>query len=297
MQKMKALVTGANGMLGTSLIPELKRNGFEVCQTDISPDNSVFLDITQLEGAKKVITKFCPDFIFHLAAETDVDKCELHPKHAYEVNALGTENIARLSCDIKAVLVYISTMGVFDGGKDTPYNEYDEPNPINTYSRSKLKGEIAVSTLLTNYYIVRAGWMMGGGRKDKKFVAKILDLIDEGKPISAVTDKFGSPTFTKDLSKSIIELIKTGKYGLYHLTNKGFCSRYDIALKIVEILNRPVTVKPVGSDAFPLPAPRIRSEASESSKLASIGITPMRPWGDALREYLSELISEKRDEK
>ncbi|MBM3253397.1 MAG: dTDP-4-dehydrorhamnose reductase [Candidatus Omnitrophica bacterium] len=293
---MKALVTGASGMLGTALTPELKKVGFEVCSTDISGDIT-FLDIRDFECSKSVILGFSPDIIFHLAAETNVDKCELDSKHAYEVNTLGTENIARLSLIVDAVLVYISTMGVFDGKKDGLYNEFDEPNPINIYSRTKLEGEKVVTKLLSKYYIIRAGWMMGGGRKDKKFVAKILDLIGDGEEISAVTDKFGSPTFTKDLSKKMIELVNTNQYGLYHITNSGHCSRYDIALKIVEFLKKDIAVRPVSSDVFPLPAPRIRSEAAESLKLSSIGIKPMRPWEEALRDYLEELVSEKTDER
>ncbi len=294
----KAIVTGANGMLGSALIPELKKTGFEVCPTDIFNTNDIrFLDIRNFEGAKKIILNFSPDIIFHLAAETDVDRCELEPEHAYEVNTLGTENIARLARLTDAVLVYVSTMGVFDGKKDGPYNEFDEPNPVNVYSKTKWEGEKRVTELLSRYYIVRAGWMMGGGRRDKKFVAKILDLIEEGKEISAVTDKFGSPTFTNDLSKAMIELIKTNQYGLYHITNSGHCSRYDIAVRIVEFLKEDIVVRPVTSDAFPLPAPRIRSEAAESLKLDSIGIKPMRQWEEALKDYLAQLLLEKTDGK
>lgn len=294
----KVLVTGANGMLGSALISELEKAGFEVCPTDTSNASGIrFMDIRDFEGAKKIIMDFSPEILFHLAAETDVDKCELEPEHAYEVNTRGSENIARIAKLADSVLVYISTMGVFDGIKEGPYNEFDQPNPINVYSRTKREGEKKVMELLSRYYIVRAGWMMGGGRRDKKFVAKILDLIDEGREISAVTDKFGSPTFTKDLSKTMLELIKTNQYGLYHITNSGSCSRYDIAVKIVEFLKKDVRVKPVSSDAFPLPAPRIRSEAAESLKLNTVGLKPMRPWEEALKDYLKELISEKTYER
>lgn len=288
--KKKVLVTGANGMLGCDLILQLKMAGFVICATDISCGKDIiFLDIRDFEETKKVICGFCPDIIFHLAAETDVDRCEIDPTHAYEVNTAGSENIARLCATEDITLVYISTMGVFDGKKDTPYNEFDEPNPINIYSKTKLEGEKIVQRLLKKYYIVRAGWMMGGGRKDKKFVAKILDLVEAGKPVSAVTDKYGSPTFTKDLSGCLIKLIETGQYGIYHITNKGYCSRYDIALKIVKFLNKDVIVQPVTSDAFPLPALRTRSEASESVRLAPLGIDIMRPWEEALEDYLNVL--------
>lgn len=280
-------------MLGSALIPELVKCGFEIYPTDISEGKKIiFLDIKDSNEVRKTMLDFCPDIVFHLAAETDVDKCEMNPKHAYETNVLGTENIVRSSIEADAICVYVSTMGVFDGKKDAPYNEFDEPNPINVYSRTKLEGEIIARRLLTKYYIVRAGWMIGGGRKDKKFVAKILDLIEKDKPISAVTDKYGSPTFTKDMAKCMLELIKTNQYGLYHITNKGYCSRYDIAVKIVEFIDKNIVVNAVTSDAFPLPAPRIRSESSESLKLCSLNIAPLRPWEDALKEYIMELLNE-----
>jgi len=208
------------------------------------------------------------------------------------MNTIGTENIALVCQERDIPMVYISTCGVFDGRKPEPYNEFDEPNPISVYTKTKYEGEKVVSNLLQKYYIFRAGWMIGGGKKDKKFVAKIAEQIKTKNEITVVNDKIGSPTFTKDFSECIIKIIDSGRYGLYHVTNKGWASRYDIACKIVEFMGkREVNVKPISSASFPLAAPRPRSEAVDNFKLKLLGID-MRRWEDALKEYLSELTAE-----
>ncbi len=291
---MKCLVTGANGMLGGALCPLLSKKGHDVLMTDINTSDAkiAFLDVRDLDGLKGYVNKAKPDIVFHLAAETDVDKCEIDPGHAYNVNAQGTKNVALVCREPDIPMVYISTCGVFDGKKQEPYNELDEPNPISAYTKAKYEGENIVRSLLSKYFIFRAGWMIGGGKKDKKFVAKIVELIKTKDVLTVVNDKRGCPTFTKDFSECIIKIIETGLYGLYHVTNKGSASRYDIACKITEYLGRnDVVVKPISSDLFPLPAPRPDSEAVDNSKLKSLGID-MRPWEEALREYLKELTSD-----
>ena len=294
---MKCLVTGANGMLGTALCPLLSENGYEVFATDIniSNINIELLDVRDFDNGKKYINKVKPDIIFHLAAETDVDKCEIEIEHAYKTNVLGTENIA-LICQIKNIpMVYISTCSVFDGKKREPYNEFDIPNPISVYSKTKWEGEKIVSKLLNRFFIFRAGWMIGGGIKDKKFVAKIIELLKDKKELSVVNDKFGSPTFTNDFSQKIAQVIKTERYGLYHITNKGVASRFSIACKIVEILNKKdVVVKPICSASFPLPAPRPDSEASVNFKLQLLGMDDLPHWEKALEDYISKLIIQEK---
>jgi len=288
---VKALVTGAGGMLGSALCPALSKNEYEVLATDINIANSqmIFLDIREFDNVKIFINKNKPDIIFHLAAETDVDKCELNKDHAYKTNVKGTENIVLACKELDIPMVYISTCGVFDGTKKEPYNEFDKPNPISIYTKSKFEGEKIVQDALSKYFIFRAGWMIGGGKKDKKFVAKIVELLKTKDTLNVVNDKRGNPTFTKDFSECIIKIIKLGQYGLYHVTNKGSASRYEIACKIVEYLGRKdITVKPVGSEFFPLPAPRPNSESVDNYKLKLLGIK-MRPWGEALRDYLKEL--------
>jgi len=188
-------------------------------------------------------------------------------------------------------MVYISTIGVFYGDKLEPYTEFDTPNPINIYGRSKLEGEKIVQNLLKKYYIVRAGWMVGGGpKKDKKFIGKIIKQMNETNRLKAVNDKVGSPTYTVDFSRCLTDLIETGYYGLYHCTNKGYCSRFDVAKKIVDLLGRSadVTVEPVSSAYFPLPAARARSEMSRNYKLELLGLDSMRKWEDALKEYIQK---------
>ncbi len=187
-------------------------------------------------------------------------------------------------------MVYISTIGVFYGDKNEPYTEFDKPNPINTYGKSKLEGEKIVQSLLNRYYIVRAGWMVGGGpKRDKKFVAKIIRQINEKKVIRAVNDKIGSPTYTVDFSRCLADIIETGYFGLYHCTNKGYGSRFDVAKKIVSILSRSdVTIEPVCSAYFPLPAPRARSEMSRNYKLELLNMGTTRKWEDALKEYIDK---------
>lgn len=289
--RTKVLVTGANGMLADALCPLLDKCGHEVYLTDIAGlDNIVKLDIRSLEQVMGFTRIHKPDIIFHLAAETDVDKCELDKDHAYEVNAKGTENMAIACKEYNIPLVYISTAAVFDGEKEGGYTEEDAPNPLNTYGRSKLKGEEIVRSMLTKYYIVRAGWMIGGYNKDKKFVWKIMQLLKTKKEIPVVIDKIGSPTFTKDFAKALVDIVSNREYGLYHCVNKGICTRFDIAKIIAKYLHKEdVILKPVTSEVFPLPAPRGKSEALLNHHLSRLNMDNMRTWQDALKEYIDDL--------
>jgi dTDP-4-dehydrorhamnose reductase len=287
---MKILVTGANGMLGSALCPALTQKGHEVFSTDLVSSNEEikYLDVRDYKQIEEIIGKVQPDLVMHLAAETDVDKCEIEPDHAFLTNTIGTQNVS-LVCQKRSIrLVYISTIGVFYGDKPEPYSEFDNPNPINVYGRSKLEGEKIVQSLLERYYIIRAGWMVGGGpEKDKKFVGKIIKRINETKVLKAVNDKIGSPTYTFDFSRCLIDLIETGYYGLYHCTNKGYVSRFDVAKKIVDFLGRSdISVEPVSSAYFPLPAARARSEMSRNYKLELLSKDTMRNWDAALKEYI-----------
>jgi dTDP-4-dehydrorhamnose reductase len=289
---MKILVTGAAGMLGSALCSTLKHKGHSIIATDIaSQDEGMkYLDVRRYNQVAEIVGAVKPDMVMHLAAETDVDKCELEPDHAYLTNTIGTQNVALICKSQKIPLVYISTIGVFYGDKPEPYTEFDTPNPINIYGQSKLEGEKIVQNLAEGYYIVRAGWMVGGGpEKDKKFIGKIIKRMKETSVLKAVNDKIGSPTYTFDFSECVADLIETGYYGLYHCTNKGYGSRFDVAKKIVDFLGRSdVTVEPVSSAYFPLPAARARSEMSRNYKLELLGIDSMRKWEDALKEYIQE---------
>jgi dTDP-4-dehydrorhamnose reductase len=288
---MRIFLTGGSGMLAAEVVPELKRHGHEVLAYSLNPRLSDIqkLDITDKAKVFEAIKKTKPDFVFHLAAATDVDRCQREPEYAFQVNTLGTENIALACQEFNIPLVYISTAGVFYGDKKTPHVEFDPPNPKNIYGHSKLQGEIVVRNLLSRYFIVRAGWMVGGWEIDKKFVYKIVSQIKEGKTeLRAVSDKFGSPCFTKDFARSLVTIVNTGRYGTYHLANQGTASRYQIALKIVELLGLKDKVKvlPVDSSVFPTEAPRADSEMMHNYKLDLLGLNQMPHWEVSLEEYI-----------
>jgi len=301
-KKIKTLITGANGMLGHSLCGVLRKNNYDVVATDVNTNGVAgerieFLDVRDPHSALICVEKEKPGLIFHLAAETNVDRCQELPERAREINVKGTENIALICRDKGIRLVYVSTCGVFDGEKDTPYNELDEPDPVSVHHATKYEGELIVRELVRDSFILRAGWMMGGRKKDKKFVSKIISLMESERVLSVVNDKKGSPTFTRDFSECALKILDAGECGLYHVTNKGWATRHAVACKVAEYLDRDdVIIKPVSSDVFPLPAPRPRSEASESPKLKLLGIE-MRPWEDALREYIGEFRSQEMSQK
>lgn len=292
---MEILVTGASGMLAADIVPWLFKANHKVIQTDIKPRTREIekMDVTKVDDIYRRIEASRPDYVFHLAAETDVDLCEKNPDHAFMVNTLATENIALACQEFNIRLLYISTAGVFSGDKLLPYNEFDVPNPINIYAKSKFQGELVVSGLLSRYFIVRAGWMVGGWELDKKFVYKIVQQVQDGKKeLFVVNDKFGSPTFTMDFARNIMKIINTGRYGIYHMANKGTCSRYDMAVKILEFLGiqNEVKINPINSAQFPLPAPRGRSEMLENYKLELLGINDMPHWKESLKVYIKTNI-------
>ena len=287
---MRILVTGAAGAVG-SYVPVVFEDA-DLVLTDIRGDFRT-LDVRDPRAVSATVADTKPDLVLHLAAATDVDECERDHDLAFATNAVGTENVARACRDAGCELVYISTAGVFWGDKPEPYTEFDEPGPANVYGHSKLAGERAVTALCSRSYTVRAGWMVGGGTLDRKFVGKIAEQLRGGATqLRAVDDKLGSPTYAPDLLRLIRRIVATGCHGLYHGVNKGACTRHDVAVELRSILERPdVGIEPVSSAHFPLPAPRARSEAMRNFKVGLLGIEDSRPWQDALREYvLDELV-------
>lgn len=279
------VVTGAGGMVGSYVKDVFK--GYDLVLTD-QVEGFDHLDVRDPSAVMHCMETNQPDIVLHLAAETDVDRCEKEPDWAFHANAIGTQNVA-LACQTHGgILVYISTAGVFWGDKPDPYTEFDTPHPANVYGESKLAGEVVVERLLQRYYIVRAGWMIGGGHKDKKFVGNIGRLMAKGtNPLRVVSDKVGSPTYARDLLGCVNRLLDTGYFGLYHMANQGRCSRYEVALEIRDLLGlSEVTIEPVSSAHFPLPAPRARSEAMRNLKLDLLGLNAMRPWCEALHDYI-----------
>jgi dTDP-4-dehydrorhamnose reductase len=273
---MKLLATGAGGMLGGYLPDHATRTDIET------------LDVTDPDAVGAALAEHDPDVVFHLGAETNVDLCEQQPDHAYLTNALGTRNVA-IECGRRnIVLVYISTGAVFSGDKQGAYHEFDETGPANIYGRSKLAGERFVATLAPRSYIVRAGWMIGGGPTgEKKFIAKMLERAERTGRIIAVDDKWGSPVYAREFMAGLLRLVETGAFGTYHMVNEGGgCTRYDIAVLVNERLGRPFEVSRVASTQFPLPAPRGRSEMLENLMLRISGWSWMSSWRDALTDYL-----------
>jgi dTDP-4-dehydrorhamnose reductase len=285
---MRILVTGGKGMLGSDLCRLFSTQHYVVV-TDIDT-----LDVRDCGLVRRTLQDVRPDIVVHLAALTDVDYCEQHPDDAFRTNTIGTQNVALATQVADAVMIYLSTISVFDGSKAEPYIEFDTPNPQSQYSKSKYQGELIVQRLLRRYYVVRAGWMFGGSQQDKKFVAKIISLAREREELKVVNDKFGSPTYTADISQAILNLIETSAFGNYHLVNTGEpASRYEVALQILEYAGiGSCRIVPVCSAEFPLPAPRPRMEAARNYCADLIGLSPMRHWHVALKEYVNLFLRE-----
>jgi dTDP-4-dehydrorhamnose reductase len=287
------LITGCGGMLGSAVYPYFEARYAEVLATDRDVDETWLetLDVRDSVRLKEVFEHLQPDLVLHLAAETNLEWCEENPTAAAEVNAHASRKVAELAEAYGSTLVYVSTAGVFDGGKEGFYTEADVPNPLMVYGQTKLDGEQYVRETCTRHYIVRAGWMVGGGyRKDHKFVFRILDQLAQGrKTIYAVQDKFGTPTYTRDFAHNLFALLDRRAYGLYHMVCEGSGSRYDVACELVRSCGLDeVEVVPVGSEFFreEFPAPRPRSEMMRNVALEGLGLNLMRPWQDALRDYL-----------
>lgn len=293
----KILITGCGGMLGSAIFPYLKERSYDILATDIDLNDKwlQYLDVRDFEKSREIIKKFKPDLILHLAALTSLEYCEDNPKEAYKTNFIGTKNMAIIAKESNTPLIYISTAGVFDGNKER-YYEFDYPNPINVYGKTKFYGEIAVENYLTKYFIVRAGWMVGGGKKDKKFVSYILSQIKEGKKeFNVVNDTFGTITYTKDFAKNLEVLFNSNFYGKYHMACKGDTNRVMVAKFILKTLNvGGGKVNEVSSEFFKKQfyVQRAKVERMVNANLEVKGINLMRNWEEALKDYLFDEWSE-----
>ncbi|MCC7126104.1 MAG: NAD(P)-dependent oxidoreductase [Acidobacteria bacterium] len=289
----RVLITGSGGMLGNAIYPYFLKRCATVMATDKVLTESWLseLDVRDETRVRQLVTEFRPDLILHLAAETDLEFCETHADVADEVNSVSTRRIAELARDQGSTLVYISTAGVFDGGKSECYTEDDPARPIMVYGQSKFDGEEHVRAVGGACYVVRAGWMVGGGpAKDHKFVSKILQQIADGRRVlHAVDDRWGTPTYTHDFANNLFRLLDTERYGTYHMVCEGSGTRYDVAQEIVTACGRDdIGIERVGSDYFAAEyfAPRPRSEMLVNANLERLGVNLMRPWRAALREYI-----------
>ncbi|MBI2845673.1 MAG: dTDP-4-dehydrorhamnose reductase [Chloroflexi bacterium] len=273
---MRVAITGAGGQLGRSLLAIF---GDEETLALTKAD----LDIRSDQAAER-LAALRPDLVIHTAAMTDVDECELHPDEAFEINSQGTQRVAQACQKIRAPLVYISTDYVFDGQRAEPYPEDYPPRPINVYGRSKLEGEKQIQDLLTQFYIVRSAWLYGPGNKN--FVEKTLRRAEGQPEMHMVTTQVGSPTYTWDLAAGIRRLLAHNDYGIFHLTNSGYCSRYQWARKILELAGKSdYPLHP--STEYQRPAQPPLHAILANIKAAALGIT-LRPWEEALAAYFRE---------
>jgi dTDP-4-dehydrorhamnose reductase len=224
---MRIFLTGARGRLGGTLHKLLEQRGHELLAIDIEE-----LDITDFAATRRMVIEFAPDIVLHPAAWTDVDGCARDPERAVLVNGYGSQNVALAAYNVNAPILYISSNEVFDGNARRPYYEYDATNPINPYGYSKWVGEQAVMRVNPRHYIVRFSWLFAHGGKN--FIQAILNAAKAGKNIRVVTDEVAHPTYNDDLAAAIVQLIDTGRYGIYHLVNEGACSRYDFARYVLD---------------------------------------------------------------
>ena len=290
---MKVLVTGANGMLGIDLCAELETAGHTVVRADTSVRDGhavpawVPIDVTNTQAIKECILYHQPDAVIHAAAYTDVDGCERNPDLAYRVNALGTWNVASVCGAHRITLVYISTDFVFDGTKQTPYTEYDSPNPLSHYGASKLAGERHVAALCPRHFIVRSSWMFG--IHGKNFPDIILRKAASQPEFGVVCDQFGSPTYAPDLSRALVSLLDSPLYGTYHITNSGHCCWYEFAQKAVELAGlKNVVVKPMPAELWPSPTKRPAYSVLRHYALELQGHDNLPPWTQALSHFIAE---------
>jgi dTDP-4-dehydrorhamnose reductase len=276
---MRVLVTGGNGQLGSDIV-EIFKSIHHVFAFGRDA-----LDITNIELLKRIVREIKPDVIIHAAAYTAVDQAESDWEVAFEVNAYGTRNVAIAAQDVGAKLVYISTDYVFDGANEEPYSEYDVPSPLGVYGKSKYAGEQYAASLCLSHFIVRTSWVYG--KYGHNFVKTMIRLGKERKSIRVVNDQTGSPTYTVDLVRFLLELIESDKFGVYHATNVGQCTWFDLAKAIFEILDmNDVIVEPCSTEEFPRPAARPRNSVLGHSAINQNGFTDLPPWREALEGFL-----------
>ena len=291
---MRVFVTGVNGQLGHDVMNELAKRNIEAVGSDIQdtcPNNMPYvkLDITDKEEVNKIITNY--DVIIHCAAWTAVDMAEDDDKVELvrKVNGEGTKNIAEACKNINAKMVYISTDYVFDGQGTKPWSpDCKDYKPLNVYGQTKLEGELAVSSILDKYFIVRIAWVFG--LNGKNFIKTMINVGKSHDEVRVVNDQIGTPTYTLDLSRLLVDMIETEKYGYYHVTNEGgYISWHDFTKEIYRQYGLNTKVIPVTTEEYGLSkAKRPFNSRLDKSKLIENGFKPLPTWQDALRRYLEE---------
>jgi dTDP-4-dehydrorhamnose reductase len=297
MAKKRIYISGCGGMLGDGFYKEFNAE-YELKCTDIDVNESwlSYLDARDFDAYRQDVCNFDPDFLFHLGAYTDLEYCELHIDDTYINNTLAVENAVYIANQLDIPVLYISTAGIFNGDKDS-YDDWDMPDPMGHYARSKYAGEVFVRENARKHLICRAGWMMGSGpNKDKKFIQKIMKQIQEGrKELYIVNDKLGTPTYTHDFAKNVKMLIKKGYWGLYNMVCEGETSRLEIAKELLRILRlcNDIKINEVSSEYFKMEyfAERPSSERLLNKKLNLRDMNIMRDWKVTLREYIDVYYS------
>lgn len=302
---MKVFVTGVAGQLGHDVMNELAKRGYTGVGTDLAESYSeiqdgtyvttaeyVSLDITDKEAVVNTIKSVKPDVVVHCAAWTAVDLAEDEDKQAKvkAINVDGTQNIADACKEVDAKMVYISTDYVFDGQGTTPWNpDCKDYKPLNVYGQTKLGGELAVSNTLSKYFIVRIAWVFG--KNGNNFIKTMLNVGKKFDTLKVVNDQIGTPTYTYDLARLLVDMIETDKYGYYHATNEGgYISWYDFACEIFKQAGYTNTVLPVTTEEYGLSkAARPFNSRLDKSKLVENGFEPLPTWQDALARYLKEI--------
>ena len=290
--KKKIYIAGCGGMLGEAFYAQFK-NDYEVKCTDkdVNEEWISFLDFRNFEAYKTDVLDFDPDYLFHLGAYTDLEFCEQNPEETYLTNTLAVENAVYLANMLDIPLLYISTAGIFDGQKDV-YDDWDQPNPLGVYARSKYMGERFVVENANRYLVCRAGWMMGSGPdKDKKFIQKLMVQLKQGKKeLYVVDDKDGTPTYTHDFAKNVKLLLENEFWGLYNMVCGGQTSRLEVAHELLKLLNldREIKLTAVSSDFFKdvYFAERPPCERLQNRKLQIRDLNVMKNWKVSLKEYI-----------
>lgn len=273
------LVTGSTGQLGSDVVKELLKRGYST----LSPNRSEF-NLCSEDSIRNYILNSNCEAIVHCAAYTQVDKAEDEKGLCIKINATATKHIVKCAKILDIPMIYISTDYVFDGTKDGEYTENDETNPINIYGESKLAGEKYVQEILDKYYIVRTSWVFN--INGKNFIETMLRLSKANNQLSIVNDQIGSPTYTKDLSRLLVDMLETSKYGLYHATNEGYCSWYEFADTIFKLANINIDIKAINSNEYASRAKRPLNSKLSKDKLIEYGFKPLPHWEDALKDYL-----------
>lgn len=279
---MNILLTGTTGQLGYDVLNEINIRGHNPIILSRKE-----LDLSSLDTIKNIIISHNPDSIIHCAAYTKVDLAEDNIDICQTINSLAVREIALAANELNVPLVYLSTDYVFDGDKILPYEEHDTPNPINIYGKTKYEGEIYIEEILKKYFIVRISWVFG--INGSNFVKSMLNLANIKNELRIVDDQVGSPTYTKDLSPLLIDMVESDKYGIYHATNEGFCSWYEFAKEIFEYKNIDISLSSIKTSQYITKANRPLNSRLNKNKIYACGFKPLRHWKDALHDYLDNL--------